>query len=104
VLSPTYNLIREHRGAGGSLVHVDLYRLRSEETAALGLEELLAGPGVKVVEWAERLPVPPAMLARPPGAVWLALALRRLPEAGDDSREIVELAAGHASAAGLDRS
>lgn len=58
VQSPTFTLIREHRGSGGRLVHVDLYRLNPEEAAALGLEELLAGPGVKVVEWAERLPFP----------------------------------------------
>src|ERR1041384_1368361 len=56
VQSPTFTLIREHHGPGGSLVHVDLYRLEPEETASLGLDELLAGPGVKVIEWAERLP------------------------------------------------
>jgi tRNA threonylcarbamoyladenosine biosynthesis protein TsaE len=71
VQSPTFTLIREHRGAGGGrLVHVDLYRLEPAEAALLGLEELMAGPGVKVVEWAERLPFPVA------GA--LALRLRRL--------------------------
>jgi tRNA threonylcarbamoyladenosine biosynthesis protein TsaE len=86
VLSPTFNLIREHRGAGGRLVHVDLYRLEPREAALLGLEELLAGPGIKVVEWAERLPFPP-----PAGA--LALRLRRLPAGGEDVREIVEVAA-----------
>jgi tRNA threonylcarbamoyladenosine biosynthesis protein TsaE len=80
IQSPTFTLIREHRGSGGRLVHVDLYRLAPEETAALGLEELLAGPGVKVVEWAERLPfdVPGARVMR----------LARLPEG--DGREIVE--------------
>ena len=56
VQSPTFTLIREHEGSGGRLVHVDLYRLEPAQTAALGLEELLAGPGVKVLEWAERLP------------------------------------------------
>src|SRR3954468_6135609 len=80
VQSPTFTLIREHRGSGGRLVHVDLYRLTPEETAALGLEELLAGPGVKVVEWAERLPF------EVPGA--RVLKLGRLPEG--DGREIVE--------------
>lgn len=79
VQSPTFNLIREHRGSRGRLVHADLYRLDPEEVPALGLEELLAGPGVKVVEWAERLPFPV------PGA--RALRLGRLPEGG---REIVE--------------
>jgi tRNA threonylcarbamoyladenosine biosynthesis protein TsaE len=92
VLSPTYNLIREHRGAGGGLVHVDLYRLRPEDTAGIGLDELLAGPGVKVVEWAERLPIPAAALTAGSAAPPLALRLRRLPESGDDAREILEVA------------
>jgi tRNA threonylcarbamoyladenosine biosynthesis protein TsaE len=86
VQSPTYTLIREHHSAGaaggtGRLIHVDLYRLSPEEAAELGLEELLAGPGVKVVEWAERLQF------EVPGA--LRLVLRRLPECG---REILEMA------------
>ena len=63
VQSPTFTLVREHHGPRGLLVHADLYRLRAEDVAATGLEELLAGPGVKVVEWAERLPfeVSPAL-------------------------------------------
>jgi tRNA threonylcarbamoyladenosine biosynthesis protein TsaE len=56
VQSPTFTLIREHLGSGGRLIHVDLYRLAPSEVGSLGLEELLAGAGVKVVEWAERLP------------------------------------------------
>jgi tRNA threonylcarbamoyladenosine biosynthesis protein TsaE len=81
VLSPTFNLIREHRGSRGRLIHVDLYRLDPDEVGALGLEELLAGPGVKVVEWAERLPFPV------PGARELRLARG----AGEEGRrEIVE--------------
>jgi tRNA threonylcarbamoyladenosine biosynthesis protein TsaE len=86
VQSPTYTLIREHRGGGGDiggggrLVHVDLYRLSPEEAAELGLEELLAGPGIKVVEWAERLSFEVS------GALWLTL--RRLP--GEGGREITE--------------
>ena len=79
VQSPTFTLIREHQGSGGRMVHVDLYRLDPGEVEALGLEELLAGPGVKVVEWAERLPF------AVPGARWLRL--RRLDGEG---REITE--------------
>jgi tRNA threonylcarbamoyladenosine biosynthesis protein TsaE len=67
VQSPTFTLIREHEGPGGRLVHVDLYRLEPGETGAIGIEELLAGPGIKVVEWAERLPF------EVPGATWLRL-------------------------------
>ncbi len=67
VQSPTFTLIREHEGPGGRLIHADLYRLDPGEAGALGIEELLAGPGVKVVEWAERLPF------EVHGATWLRL-------------------------------
>lgn len=55
VQSPTYTLVREH-GEGPRLVHVDLHRLAPEEVEALGLDEILAGPGVKAIEWPERIP------------------------------------------------
>jgi len=58
VQSPTYVLVREHETATGRFVHVDLYRLDPGQVEGAGIEELLAGPGVKVVEWAERLPFP----------------------------------------------
>lgn len=67
VQSPTFTIVHEH-GAPRRLVHVDLYRLAAEETAAIGIDELLAGPGIKAVEWAERLPAPP------PAAVRVVLA------------------------------
>jgi tRNA threonylcarbamoyladenosine biosynthesis protein TsaE len=81
VQSPTYTLVREHAGPAHRLIHADLYRLDPQETESLGLDELLAGPGVKVVEWAERLTEPV------PGA--LRLRLRRL---ADGRREIEQLA------------
>ncbi len=83
VQSPTFTLIREHEARGGRLVHVDLYRLEPEQTAALGLEELLAGPGIKVVEWAERLPF------AVPGARVMHLARIETPQT-PEGREIVE--------------
>jgi tRNA threonylcarbamoyladenosine biosynthesis protein TsaE len=58
VQSPTFTVVREHHGGRRPLVHVDLYRLEPDEAAALGIEEILAGPGIKAVEWAERLPCP----------------------------------------------
>lgn len=60
VQSPSYTLIREHEGGGRRLVHIDLYRLEARDLAALGLEEILAEEGLKVVEWAERLDFPVA--------------------------------------------
>ncbi len=81
IQSPTFTLIREHRAPRAGLIHVDLYRLDPEDTEALGLDELLAGRGVKVVEWAERLPE----ALRPLSS--LHLELRRV----DGGREIREL-------------
>ncbi|MGB5162770.1 MAG: tRNA (adenosine(37)-N6)-threonylcarbamoyltransferase complex ATPase subunit type 1 TsaE [Thermoanaerobaculia bacterium] len=60
VQSPSFILVREHEGSTGRFTHIDLYRLEPEETEVLGMAEILAGEGVKVVEWAERLPCPPA--------------------------------------------
>ena len=57
IQSPTFTLVREHEGPLGRLVHVDLYRLEPDDVWDLGIEDLFAGPGVKVVEWAERLPI-----------------------------------------------
>jgi len=50
----------------GLLLHLDLYRLEPAQAAMLGLEEILAAPAIKVVEWAERLPlrVPAALVLR----------------------------------------
>ncbi len=54
VASPTFQLVRLHRGPT-QLAHVDLFRLtRSAELADLGLEDLLDA-GVVAVEWGERL-------------------------------------------------
>lgn len=81
VQSPTFTLVREHAGPGGRLLHLDLYRLESAQTAALGLEDLLLASAVKVVEWAERLPF----------AVPAALHLR-IERRGGEEREVVEVA------------
>ena len=53
--SPTFVLIREYVGRL-PLYHIDLYRLSdAREVATLGLPDYLAGDGVCVLEWAERL-------------------------------------------------
>ena len=70
VQSPTFTVVREHHGGRCPLIHVDLYRLEPQEAAAVGIEELLAGPGIKAVEWAERLPCPVA------GGLWLEIRRR----------------------------
>ena len=62
VLSPTFQLVREHRGGRLDLFHIDLYRLQGPvEAAGLGLEEYFDADGLSVVEWPERLgPLAPA--------------------------------------------
>lgn len=80
VQSPSYTLISRYDQGTRSLVHIDLYRLEPDETFAIGLEEELAGGGVKVVEWAERIPIPV------PGA--LRLSIRRTGRG--EEREILE--------------
>ena len=52
--SPSFVLVREHKGRL-PLYHVDLYRLdRIEEVAQLGLDDYLYGEGICVVEWADK--------------------------------------------------
>ncbi|MEE8368947.1 MAG: tRNA (adenosine(37)-N6)-threonylcarbamoyltransferase complex ATPase subunit type 1 TsaE [Thermoanaerobaculia bacterium] len=55
VQSPTFTIIREHTGES-KLTHIDLYRLEVGELDSIGLDEILADSGVKVIEWADRWP------------------------------------------------
>jgi tRNA threonylcarbamoyladenosine biosynthesis protein TsaE len=56
VSSPTFPLIHEY-GEPPVVYHVDLYRLDTlEEVATLGLEDLLDGPALVLIEWGERFP------------------------------------------------
>lgn len=54
--SPSFVVLREYTGPV-RVYHADLYRLeRAEEVAQLGLDELMDGGGVVIVEWADRAP------------------------------------------------
>ena len=61
VTSPTFVLINEYRGRL-PVYHLDAYRTGSlTELTELGIEEMLHGDGVTVVEWADKLlPLLPA--------------------------------------------
>ena len=57
VCSPTFVLAMVHEGGRLPLAHLDLYRLCNlDEAEAVGLPELLASPGVVLVEWADQVP------------------------------------------------
>ena len=54
VISPTFTLVNEYQGRC-PVYHIDLYRLaNSAEIVTLGLEDYLYGPGVSLIEWADR--------------------------------------------------
>ena len=56
--SPTYNLAHEHRRERDSarLLHIDLYRIsQAAEAASLGLDDLLEGEDIALIEWPERI-------------------------------------------------
>jgi tRNA threonylcarbamoyladenosine biosynthesis protein TsaE len=75
VVSPTFTIVREYEG-DVPLQHLDVYRLdHLQEVIDLGLDELLDGHAVTLVEWGEAVGalLPPdrleVMLAAPPPEV-----------------------------------
>lgn len=72
VTSPTFTLIHEHHRAQDAqpLYHVDCYRLSGPDEAwGIGLEDLLHGEGVSVLEWPENIAE-----ALPADRLWIDLA------------------------------
>jgi tRNA threonylcarbamoyladenosine biosynthesis protein TsaE len=56
VRSPTFTLINEYPGPL-TIYHCDLYRLgSSREAFEAGVEEIIGGDGLCLIEWADRLP------------------------------------------------
>lgn len=55
VTSPTFTLIHEY--GGGSVYHIDLYRLDTPaQVATLGLDEIFDREAVVLIEWGEKFP------------------------------------------------
>ena len=78
VTSPTFVLVNQYRGRL-PVYHVDAYRTGSlTELMDLGLEEMLHGEGVTVVEWADRL-----LPLLPPRTITVTIA-----GLGDEPRQI----------------
>ena len=57
VASPSFAIVHEYPIARGApIIHIDGYRLSDNrrEWLEIGIPELLAGPGVKLIEWPKR--------------------------------------------------
>src|SRR5881275_773585 len=57
VASPSFAIVHEYpRAKGPSIIHIDGYRLSENrrEWLEIGIDELLAGPGVKLIEWPKK--------------------------------------------------
>ena len=56
ITSPTFCLISEYDGSKMPLYHMDVYRLEgAEDFVNLGVEEMLYGNGVCIIEWSEKV-------------------------------------------------
>jgi tRNA threonylcarbamoyladenosine biosynthesis protein TsaE len=78
VTSPTFVLVNQYQGRL-PIYHVDAYRTGSlTELVDLGLEEMLHGEGVTVIEWADKL-----LPLLPPRTVTVTIA-----GLGDEPRQI----------------
>jgi len=55
ITSPTFSIINEYACPGGTIFHMDLYRLNSEEDAVrAGVEDCLYSGHLCLVEWPEK--------------------------------------------------
>jgi tRNA threonylcarbamoyladenosine biosynthesis protein TsaE len=57
VASPSFAIVHEYPVAGAApIIHIDGYRLSENrrEWLEIGIPEILAGPGVKLIEWPKR--------------------------------------------------
>lgn len=65
IKSPTYGILESYQPGPLKLSHLDFYRFNTpEEWEEAGLRDLFASPGLKLVEWPERVSgqLPPADL------------------------------------------
>ena len=79
VASPTFTFLREYHGPV-TIYHADLYRLdRPQQLEDLGLDEILDGNGIVVLEWAEK-----ARPLLPPEHLWITIRFMN----SEDTRQL----------------
>jgi tRNA threonylcarbamoyladenosine biosynthesis protein TsaE len=80
VTSPTFTLLHSYGNeAEKPVFHGDLYRIETfHDFETLGMEDLFSKPGVVILEWSERFPLP---------SPWPSMRIR-LEHLGGDSRRI----------------
>jgi len=81
VTSPTFTLLHTYR-EDEPVFHGDLYRIENfHDFETLGMEDLFSTPGIVILEWSERFPLP---------SPWPSVRVR-LEHLGGDSRRITLL-------------
>lgn len=82
VSSPTFVLVHQYY-ARHEIVHADLYRLQGRaELDNVGLEDLIYGEAVSLIEWADKFPD-----VLPPDSLWITIRIE------DDGTRLVTLQA-----------
>ena len=56
VSSPTFNILKCYFDGYLPLYHIDAYRLEDNVNTNIGLEEVIQGDGVAVIEWSKFIP------------------------------------------------
>ena len=96
IKSPSYALLEPYNGPSFGVYHFDLYRFSSpDQWADAGFDEIVAGPGLMLVEWPEQ-----AAGALPPPDLRIALQIPGdgpdddLPDGTVDGRRLAVVRAG----------
>jgi tRNA threonylcarbamoyladenosine biosynthesis protein TsaE len=57
IKSPTFVVTHQYKHGQGALYHLDFYRLKDhKQLTDLGLDEILSGPNLVLMEWVEKFP------------------------------------------------
>ena len=51
--SPTFNILKRYFSGRMPLYHIDAYRLEDRVNSDIGLEEVIQGDGVAIIEWSK---------------------------------------------------